>query len=175
MIEETHAQVARDGVADGGSEPGLGHAEDRRQQEETDHRTDEPPQEPDVDAGAVGGEQCLIEDLLHDERGDDADRGSRDDHDAGQDDATEVGAEHRDDARAEVLDLGRLRVEALLGGDVDTAEGGATAHSPARCPAAEAAHAHGVTLSARADTTVAVEPRPRSLPQADVSPAPPPD
>ena len=51
-------------------------------------------------------------------------------------------------------DLHQL-IEALLGGDVDTAEGGATAHSPARCPAAEAAHAHGVTLSARADTTVA--------------------
>jgi hypothetical protein len=76
MIEQAHAQVARDGVADRRSEPGLGHAEDRREQEETDHRTDEPPQEPDVDAGAVGGEQRLIEDLLHDERRDDADRGA---------------------------------------------------------------------------------------------------
>jgi hypothetical protein len=95
MIEQAHAQVARDGVADGRSEPGLGHAEDGREQEQPDHRADEPPQEPDVDAGAVGGEQRLIEDLLHDQRRDDADRGTGDDQDAGQDDATRVGAEHR--------------------------------------------------------------------------------
>ena len=132
------------------------HAEAGGEQEQRDHDGDEAPQQRHVGRPAVDREERVVEDALHDQRGDDRDRRAGDDEDAGEDERTAVGAEERDHPPAEVRDRGRRGVEPLLRLDVDAAEARVAAAAAA---SAAAAHAHpcrslmsAADPAARADT-----------------------
>jgi hypothetical protein len=142
VLEQPHAQVARDAVADGGGEPGLHDAQPGRQQVQADHRDDQDHQQIELRSAPAVREQRVVEHLLHQERRDDAERGADDDEQDRHQDPVPVGPEQPDHSAPEVGDPGCVRVLLALCRLVDgaaaahAAHPGHHAHPPTPLPAA---------------------------------------
>ena len=121
----------------------LHDAEAGAHHEQQHHDAHEPREQCEVGAGAVGGEERVVEDPLHEQGRDDGDRRAHDHEDRRERDLHRVGAEERDDPRTEVRDARRLGVELLLRLDVDAAEAAAAAPDPRRRPCSRCQPNHG--------------------------------
>ena len=151
MLEELDPQVAGDAVADRRGEVRLDDPHPGGEEEERDHRRDEPDEERDVGLPAVDGEQRVVEDALHEQGRNDGDRRADHDEEAREEQPAAIRLEEGDDTTTEIRDAGSLRVLTLLRFAIDAAEAGRAAGA-APSAASPVSHRHAASLMSAADT-----------------------